>query len=124
TKSSSSSQNQQPQQQQQSQPVAKNDTTSSSTRSSSGAAAATTSSPAAPVQDPVLTISEDGVQTFTYRDGRKTVVDPNTQVTIFYTAEHTATSYGDGTTHFLFANGAEVWTDKSGQSFAKDPRHA
>jgi hypothetical protein len=100
-----------------------------SSENKSVSAAALSSSPASPaaappVQDPTLTMSEDGVQTFTYRDGRKTVVDPNTQTTVFYTAEHTATSYGDGTTHFLFANGAEVWTDKAGQSYAKDPRQA
>jgi hypothetical protein len=99
----------------------------SSENKSASVSAAQSSSHAAPaaappVQDPTLTMSEDGVQTFTYRDGRKTVVDPNTQTTVFYTAEHTATSYGDGTTHFLFANGAEVWTDKAGQSYAKDPR--
>lgn len=77
---------------------------------------------AAAADDPQHSLSEDGIHTYTYRDGRRTVLNPHTQTTVFYTAEHTATTHADGTTHFLFANGGEVWTDKTGQSYAKDPR--
>lgn len=103
--------------------VSNDASTASSSSSSAELGAATGSQEQPPQSDEEFTVSTNGagVTTYEYRDGRRTVVDSVSGITVFYTAEVTTTVYPDQTTHFLYQTGAELWRDKDGNLFSTKP---